>query len=223
MRHEAAHLARLVRDAAALGLPRVDPHACRAALIAAARRAFGDTAGIVRLSLHESAGELVLDTATRPLGAPAVAWTAMVHALAHPGPDPHAPGVKRACVPYYEAARAAAIASGDDEAILLDATGRVVEGARTNLVLVSSAGEWLAPPPSRGAVTGIALAILRERLAELRERDLTLDDLHAARELLALNAVRGATSIVRLGERTIGDGRSGPWRARVAAVLDAAA
>ena len=44
-------------------------------------------------------------------------------------------------------------------------------------------------------------------------------ELGGAREIIALNAVRGARPITRLEEIPVGDGRAGPWAERLAGVL----
>jgi len=216
--------ARLVRDAAQLGLGALDAEMCLAALEDAGRRAFGAAEGVVRLEAErpEGAAEGVrLAASTRPLGPEPEAWSAVLSPAAHEGPGPWA-GTKRSAWACVERARAAARAAGTDEALLLDAEGRLVEGARASLVVVRSDGVAVAPPLARGGVRSVARAIALAGCPAIAEADVGLAELRAAREIVALNAVRGARPVVRLDGRPVGDGRPGPVAARLRTVLDGA-
>jgi branched-subunit amino acid aminotransferase/4-amino-4-deoxychorismate lyase len=96
----------------------------------------------------------------------------------------------------------AARAADADEALLFDRQGRLVEGARSNIVIVDAQQRLLTPPLERGAVAGVALEVLRERIP-LLERDITPTGLRAARAVFALNAVRGVRPIVRIDAATV--------------------
>ena len=110
-------------------------------------------------------------------------------------------------------------AAGVDEAVLLDATEQLIEGANSNLFVVSRAGAVSTPPIASGAVAGIARTIALERISEIEQRDIPKSELLDAAELIAVNAVRGARPITRLNDRKVGDGRPGPWSARLADAL----
>ncbi len=73
----------------------------------------------------------------------------------------------------------------------------------------------------RGAVRGVARSILMHALPELVEADVAGEDLRAADELIAVNAVRGAHPIVALDGLPIAGGNPGPWAAQLALLLDA--
>jgi branched-subunit amino acid aminotransferase/4-amino-4-deoxychorismate lyase len=118
----------------------------------------------------------------------------------------------------FEQARLA----GADEAILADREEWVVEGARTNLAGVDATGAPWTPPLHRGAVAGIAREIVLESLPELREVDVPRDALANARELVVLNAVRGARPVVELDGRPVGSGRPGPLCAQLKRILASA-
>jgi branched-chain amino acid aminotransferase len=210
-----------VRDAAQLGLGPLQAEACLAALERAGRAAFGAGPGVVRLEARPGRGRALLVASTRPLGPEPACWAAVLAPEPHEGPGPLA-GAKRAGWPCVERARAAAAAAGADEALLLDAAGRLVEGARSCLVVVRADGVAAAPPLARGGVRGVARAIALAAAPEVREADVALADLRAAREIVALNAVRGARPIVRLGGVAVGAGTPGPLAARLRTVLDAA-
>jgi branched-subunit amino acid aminotransferase/4-amino-4-deoxychorismate lyase len=110
-------------------------------------------------------------------------------------------------------------AAGVDEAVLLDATDHLIEGANSNLFVVSREGAVWTPPIASGAVAGIARTIALERVSEIEQRDIAKPELLDAAELIAVNAVRGARPITRLNDRNVGDGRPGPWSARLADAL----
>jgi D-alanine transaminase len=208
--------ARLVRDARALGLGEHDPREVEACLLAAGRTSFGAGGeGVVRLEAR-AGGELV--ASTRPLGPEPATWRAITARVVHPGPGP-APGAKRAEVSELASARAEAQAAGVDEALLFDAAGRLVEGARTNLALALESGRFALPPAARGAVRGVALEAALAAGVALVERDFTRAECLAAREIVATNAVRGARPIVALDAAPVGDGRPGPLCAALAAAL----
>ena len=99
--------------------------------------------------------------------------------------------------------------------MLFDRGGWLVEGAGSNVVAVLADGELVTPPLSRGAVAGIALQVLTERVSELRERDLRQEDLRAARALICTNAVRGARPVTRLDGEAL-PGAEDPWVERLA-------
>lgn len=220
VRHLTRHAARLRRDAARIGLGELDEALCRRALLELAEAAASDGARVVRLQASRAAdGALHLVGTARPLGADPAAWQALRAPFPHQGPAPWM-GAKVTSRLRFALAGDLARAAGAQEAILLDATEHLVEGARTNLVVVDAAGVARTPPLARGGVAGIAREILLERLTELREEDVRLAVLHGARELVAVNAVRGARPVVVLDERSVGDGRPGPWCARLASVLE---
>ena len=208
--------ARLVRDASALGLGSFDPLEIGERLRALGRASFGSAGeGVVRLEAQPG-GELI--GSTRPLGPEHETWRAISAPQRHPGPGP-APGAKRSGVAELAAARAASEAAGVDEALLFDGAGRLVEGARSNLVLALADGRFATPPAVRGAVRGVALEAALEAGVPLAERDVLRDALRQVREIVATNAVRGARPIVALDGKPVGDGRPGPLAAALAAAL----
>jgi len=207
---------RLVRDARALGLGAFEANEIHERLLALGRASFGPAGeGVVRLEAR--AGEELIES-TRPLGPECETWRAISARVVHPGPGP-ARGAKRAEVAELASARAEAQAAGVDEALLFDAAGRLVEGARTNLALALSDGRWITPPAARGAVRGVALDAALAAGVALDARDVTRAECRGAREIVATNAVRGARPIVALDGSPVGDGRPGPLAAALAAAL----
>jgi len=167
-----------------------------------AARAFGALECIVRL---EWDGERLVGV-PRELGVEPSCWSTVIAPIQHPGPAPPQ-GAKLLGRRFLEEARHAAQRAGVDESILLDATDHVVEGARSNLVVVGEDGVLRTPPLARGAVAGVAREALLDRL---EEADVPHAALCAAREVIALSSVRGARAIVRIGSRAVGDGQPGP-------------
>jgi para-aminobenzoate synthetase/4-amino-4-deoxychorismate lyase len=88
---------------------------------------------------------------------------------------------------FYEAARAAALAAGADEALFRRADGLLTEACHSN-IFVERDGTLLTPPAQVGLLPGV----LRRRLLEegrAREAELRLEDL--AEGFLLGNSVRG--------------------------------
>jgi branched-subunit amino acid aminotransferase/4-amino-4-deoxychorismate lyase len=194
----------------------------RAALGDLARAAFGEGSGVVRLQASRDAeGRLRLVGVPRALGPEPDAWSAIVVRL--PGAAGPAPGSGLKVASRLPAALAADAArdAGCDEALLVDAAGRLVEGARTNAIVVDTEGRPWTPPLELGGVAGIAREVLLERVPELGQRVVSLRELRLAREIVAANAVRGARPVVRLDGRSVGEGRPGPWARRLDAALAA--
>jgi branched-subunit amino acid aminotransferase/4-amino-4-deoxychorismate lyase len=213
------HVRRLRRDAERLGLVPPSAEECHRALATLAAEAFPRGEGIVRLELRPDAGGGAhLVGTTRPLGDDPPVLNAVISSVCHPGPGP-APGAKLCARTAFDDAFEQARLAGADEAILADREGWVVEGARTNLVGVDGTGAAWTPPLHRGAVAGIAREIVLESLPELREVDVPRDALADARELVVLNAVRGARSVIELDGRPLGSGRPGPLCAQLKRIL----
>ncbi|MEZ4333995.1 MAG: aminotransferase class IV [Myxococcota bacterium] len=214
------HARRLARDADRLGLPLPDRAAIEAAAIARARAELGQGDGIVRIEWSASPPDPhALRVTTRPLGFDGSIWRAISAAVPHPGPEARH-GAKAIGVVAWEAARAEAHAAGVEEALLFDDAGRLVEGSRTNLIVVPHAGDPWTPAPALGAVEGLGLACVQEAVPELRASEaIDRDALRSARELVAVNAVRGAVAVVALDGEPIGDGRMGPLARRLRGLI----
>jgi D-alanine transaminase len=214
------HVARLVRAAAELRLPALDPELARRGFRELSAAAFGASPGVVRLQVsRDGAGALRVVGVPRPLGPDPSQWSAVVFELRRAGPGA-APGLKATGRLELALARDAATAAGVDEALLVDAAGHLLEGARSNAVVVAPSGAAATPPVWAGLVAGIAREIALERVLGIEEREISLPELRSAGEIVALNAVRGAKPIVRLDGAPVGDGRPGAWAQRLAAALE---
>ncbi|MBW2383999.1 MAG: aminotransferase class IV [Deltaproteobacteria bacterium] len=219
VRHLVHHVQRLRRDALALGLAEPAVETIQRAFTELAHAEFGATEGIVRLAACElGGGGAVLIGTPRPVGKEPEAWTALTAPFQHPGPTSPV-GLKLHPQGAFERARSLSIARGTDETILFDSAGRLVEGARSNLLVVGARGELRLPDRALGAVAGIALEVLSGQPIEAKPAEIGVREVAEARELIAVNAVRGAVPITLLDGRQIADGRPGPWSERLRALL----
>lgn len=143
--HWEAHLRRLVRGCAALGLPAPDAEACREAAVAALAAAGEPPRAAVRLNWSAGPGGRGLD----PLAdvQPRLTATAAPAALAQ-GParlvtaqvrrNAHSPASRLKTLSYLDnvLARAEARAAGADEALMLNTAGELACAAAANLFWV---------------------------------------------------------------------------------------
>jgi branched-chain amino acid aminotransferase len=110
-------------------------------------------------------------------------------------------------------AKQEALATGYDEAILLNMDGNISEGSGENLFLVRDE-VLVTPPVSSGILDGITRASVMQLLAddgvEVREAVLTRGDLYAADELFFTGTAAEVTPIREVDDRAVGAGEPGP-------------
>lgn len=113
---------------------------------------------------------------------------------------------------YYLAERAAQQIEPGSRALLLQADGAVSETATANIV-IHRAGEGLAAPRRETVLPGISLAALVELSGQLgipcTERDLTLDDVLSADEVMLTSTPSCVLPVCQVNSRTIGAGPPG--------------
>jgi branched-chain amino acid aminotransferase len=111
-----------------------------------------------------------------------------------------------------------AIASGVDEAILLDQSGLVCEGSGENIFLVKG-GVVRTPPTSMSILAGItrdsAIALLGDLGVEVREQAFTMDEMWTADELFMTGTAAEVTPVREVDGRRIGSGEPGPVTRRL--------
>jgi branched-subunit amino acid aminotransferase/4-amino-4-deoxychorismate lyase len=203
-RFAAQHVRRLERGAHLLCLPKPDARALHHALTQLGRAAFGHGDGIVRLQLSRGGdGTLRVTGVPRELGVDRAPWRAITAPFPHPGAALPG-GPKLTSRPLFAMAAEAARVAGADEALFFDATGRLVEGSRSNVVVRLRDGTLCTPPVERGAVAGVALEVMGAGLPTLRRRDLSRGALLEASAVIATNAVRGARALVSLDDAVLG-------------------
>ena len=213
------HARRLVQNAKALRIGELDETRLRRAFAELASAAFAGGDGALRFQAsRDGEGRVHVVGVPRPLGPEPRSWSAVVAPFTHEGFTAYG-GRKVSSRLLHALASEAASDAGVDEAILFDAAGRMVEGSRCNLFISTAAGKLATPPSERGAVSGIARGVILERISGVAEVDITRIDLSRARELIGVNAVRGACAITALDGQPVGDGQPGDWSRRLAEAL----
>lgn len=110
-------------------------------------------------------------------------------------------------------ARQLAKEAGAQEAIYIDATGMVTEGAATNVWIVDANGVLVTRPAEHGILRGITRTGLMDVTALLgipvAEREFSRDELLSAREVFITAATSICFPIVEIDGQTIGNGHPG--------------
>jgi 4-amino-4-deoxychorismate lyase len=102
------------------------------------------------------------------------------------------------------------LGSTAQQGLLLDASGRVIGGTRSNVFAIRD-GRLLTPLLDRCGIKGVMRRVVLETAVaaglEAEERDLMLDDLCSASELFMTNSLFGIWPIAQLDERSF---KAGP-------------
>ncbi len=105
-----------------------------------------------------------------------------------------------------------AIASGYDEAILLDVNGYVSEGSGENIFIVKK-GRITTPPLSSSILAGITrdtvMTLAREDGTPLQEERITRDELYLADEVFLTGTAAEVTPVREVDGRAVGTGQVG--------------
>ncbi|HTI33211.1 MAG TPA: aminotransferase class IV [Miltoncostaea sp.] len=215
------HLARVAASAAALGLSTLPREAAVRDAIAATLAALGDGPARVRLTLTPRPTLLVEAT---PLPGD-IHSDVPRSSIAVSVPGAWLPGNRTAehKTLSYAACRLAqsrAEAAGADHALLLDRDGRMGEAAVASVFC--ALGDEVVTAPADGLLPGIARAICIPA-AGARERAASEREWRAAREIVVVNALRGASAVVAVDGAPVGDGAPGPLAHALAAALAGAA
>lgn len=116
-------------------------------------------------------------------------------------------------------------AAGADEALLVNAAGRVIEGTASNLFWVRD-GQLLSPGPEAGALAGITRAVVRELAGAIGipvgDAAPLPPELHDASEVFLTSSLRELTAVTAFEGDPVGDGRPGPVLRRLEAAFRAA-
>lgn len=224
-----AHLDRAAAGAEALDLD-LPPRALLARAVratAVANAGPGDRA--LRLTLTPGVIDPSSPFPGSPTGPPTLVVTA--HPLAIPA-STYGAGVAVVCIPrlrefptvkavsYLTAslARREAAARGAAEAVLVDETGEVREGSYSNIFAVIDGG-LVTPPITAGILPGVTRAVVLElaRAAGIptRETRLTVDELHAADEVLLTATTREIVPVTSVDGEPTADGTPGPVAGRL--------
>ncbi len=108
---------------------------------------------------------------------------------------------------------------GGDEAILVR-DGLLVEGAYTNVLLVTPEGTLVTPAlDSAPMLAGVTRRIVLDLEPSIIERPVRVAELETAREILLVGTTTMVTTVGSLDGRRIGDGKPGPHARRLLARL----
>lgn len=223
------HIERLARSARAYGITwqhQVDEvmEACRAVI-----RANGLEAGYIRPLIFRSLGALGINPAAAEVRTGIAAWEwgaylsdegvrngirVRISTWRRISGQSFIPAAKGSGQ-YLNSvlAKQEAVATGYDEALMLNGDGNISEGTGENLFLARD-GVLFTPPLSAGILDGITRAsvmdLLRAEGVEIRETDLTRGDLYAADELFLTGTAAEVTPIREVDDRLVGPGQPGP-------------
>ena len=110
-------------------------------------------------------------------------------------------------------AKQAAREQGAREAWLVDAQGRVTEGASSNAWIVSRDGKIVTHPLGRDILAGITrsvvLDVIKAQGLAVEERAFTLEEAYAAREAFITSASQIVLPVVSIDGRPVGNGAPG--------------
>jgi len=110
-------------------------------------------------------------------------------------------------------ARQAAIERGARDAWFVDAAGMVTEASSANVWIVTPARTLVTRHADHAILRGITRTVLFDAIKAqglaVEERAFTLEEAYAAREAFITSASQIVLPVVRVNDRTIGDGRPG--------------
>jgi branched-chain amino acid aminotransferase len=190
-------------------------------------RAAGNPESYIRVIVTRGSGPLGLDSSFEAHPTRVV----IVAPLVSPSPEAYAKGVALLTYRTQRVAEAtdaagakvgnylvailamrAARDAGASEALIVDAGGRVVEGASSNVFAVVD-GRLVTPPEDDGILLGITrrlvLEVAREQGLPVELRSLTVDELYAADEAFVSSSIRELLPAIRIDDRVIGTGSPG--------------
>ena len=216
-----AHLARLALSARALALTLPWDPAALTRAVEETLTAAPDDAGYLRLVVTRGVGALGIDprSCRQPnlfiiadrLDAMAEARRRgarlIIAATRRLGADGLDPRIKSLNYLNPILARLEANRAGADEAVMLNAAGRVTEGSADNLFIVQG-DRLLTPPASDGALAGITRAVVLELAATLGiaacEQPLTPYDLYTADECFLTGTAAELVPVADIDGRPLG-------------------
>jgi branched-chain amino acid aminotransferase len=227
------HMRRLRTSAGMLALPvpLTDDHLagrCRETMRAAGLGDLPDTDAYVRLLVTRGVGELSYD----PAGCPSASVVIIVKPHVAPPAEVYERGVKVALVPIIRnhpgtvnpliksnnllnnaLAMQEAFRRGAFEGVMRNYRGEIAECTQSNLFIVKD-GTALTPPLDAGLLPGITrefvFEVAADRAIPAREAVLRDEDLFGADEVFLTSSTRELVPIVRVDDRTVGNGRPGP-------------
>jgi len=129
--------------------------------------------------------------------------------------DPVTPPMAKICGNYVNSvfAKRDAAKNGYDEAIMLNAQGKVSEGTGENIFVVKK-GKIYTPTVGASILDGITrntiLELARENRFEVIERDVARSELYIADEVFLTGTAAGVAPVMSVDRKKVGDGTVGP-------------
>jgi len=227
------HLERLERSANRLMIPMPVSLQTLSSEVAATLDAAGEGEWYVRVVVTRGTGPLTYDPSTAreplrviiaaPVSLPPVEHyergiaVTLLHA-SRPTDDERASGAKASNYLANLLAVHEAKQKGAQEALVLGRRGQILEGASSNLFIVTE-GKVLTPEPQPGILVGITrasvLAAARAQGIEVAETTVRPEDLYGADEAFITSSIREVMPVVAADGRTIGSGAPGPVTKRL--------
>ena len=118
----------------------------------------------------------------------------------------------RSRIHYYLAEREATAIDPNSRAVLNDTEGFVAEGTTASVIIVD-AGVIVAPLIETvlpGVTLGFALELAESMGTAVERREIRIDELHSADEILWLSTPVGIVPVTHVNGQTIGDAKAGP-------------
>jgi branched-chain amino acid aminotransferase len=226
------HLARLRRSAEALSFSKVPPDE---KIIDEIRRTLAAnkmrdgvhirltlTRGVKITSgmdprLNQSGPTLIVLAEHKPPVYAKTGLTLITSKIKRPPPEILDPRIHHANLLNSILAKIEANNAGADDALMLDPRGFVAETNATHVFIVRA--DALATPRVVACPEGITRATVLEICAAekigISESDLTLEDVYGANEMFCTGTMGELAGVIKVDDRTIGDGQVGPMTRRL--------
>ncbi len=150
-----------------------------------------------------------------------VGLTAVTVTVRRNAPDALPPNAKSLNYLNNIMAKIEANIKGGNEAIILDAQGRISEGSGDNIFIIK--GDKIFTPYTINNLKGITreavIELARARKYEVLERDLGLFDLYTGDEVFVTGTAAEVAPITKVDGRVIGNGKPGPITAKLIAAF----
>jgi 4-amino-4-deoxychorismate lyase len=200
-----AHLDRLARSSALIGVPRPAPSRWRSAVAVACANWTGTDDAVLRLVSGRSTGFVAVSVlpgrvlVSRRDGVSAMTLDRGVTAVGGATGPWSMAGAKSLSYAVNAAALRHAEGRGFGDVVLMSADGFVLEGPRSTVVIVDGDGALVTPPTSMpilpGTTVDAVFAVARARGMDCGERPLRLPDLRAAQGVWLLSSVTLAARV----------------------------
>ena len=167
--------------------------------------------------LNQSGPTLIVLAEHKPPVYAKTGLTLITSTMRRPPPEILDPRIHHANLLNSILAKVEANNAGADDALMLDTRGFVAETNATHVFIVR--GDELATPYVVACPEGITRATVLEICAAekiaVTESDLTLADIYRANEMFCTGTMGELAGVIKVDDRTIGDGQVGPMTRRL--------